>query len=225
MRVNWRTDWPQWVIIGGMLSFAALAWPSTPDQMPVHWNLYGEPDRFGGKFEGLFVVPLAGIAVYLVLAFAPRFDPGRANYAQFAQAVMILRTAVIAMLGAVYIGLQLAAHGSRIDISKLVALVIGGLFLVSGSVMGKLRPNWFFGIRTPWTLSSKEAWVKTHRLGGWLFVAGGFLIMLSSVAPAPWNGLAIAVVAFSVGIVTVVYSYFVWRSDPEKIPPAGTRPA
>ena len=46
--------------------------------------------------------------------------------------------------------------------------------------MGQIRSNFMMGIRTPWTLSSDLAWEKTHRLGGWLFMVAGALMIVGS---------------------------------------------
>ena len=104
-------------------------------------------------------------------------------------------------------------------------ILTGGLFVVLGNLLGKVRPNWFVGIRTPWTLSSKLAWDRTHRAGGWVFVLLGVLTMATAVLHAGWalRVLGVAGVASLLGL--VVYSYVLWRRDPEKTPPAGTQPA
>ena len=44
--------------------------------------------------------------------------------------------------------------------------------------MPKIRSNFFFGIKTPWTLSDPRVWERTHRLGGYCFFAGGILTVL-----------------------------------------------
>mgnify|MGYP000052596555 CR=1 FL=1 len=75
---------------------------------------------------------------------------------------------------------------TRLAILGITAPVLA--FAVVGGLMGKIRPNWFVGIRTPWTLTSKVAWVRTHRLGGWLFVAQGLLFVLSGLALLPFVG-------------------------------------
>ena len=93
-----------------------------------------------------------------------------------------------------------------------------------GNCLGKVRPSWFVGIRTPWTLSSKLAWTKTHRIGGWLFVVVGVGILIAAVVHSAWAipiGL-VSIVASSLGL--VVYSWFVWRTDPDRIHPVGTSP-
>lgn len=102
---------------------------------------------------------------------------------------------------------------------------MGALLVAIGSVLGKVRPNWFVGIRTPWTLSSKLAWTKTQRLGGWLLIAEGLIVMATGLLGGAW-ALGASLVAMVVGASwTVVYSYLVWRADPDKTAPAGTLPA
>lgn len=79
-----------------------LVWPSAPDQIPVHWGLAGQPDRYGGKFEGLLLLPLLTLGVYLVMLLVPRIDPRSANYAQFQGAYSIFRLSSVAVLALVY---------------------------------------------------------------------------------------------------------------------------
>ncbi len=69
------------------------------------------------------------------------------------------------------------------DIGRLVPLLVGGMTLVLGNVMPRARPNWWFGIRTPWTLSSDTVWTRTHRMGGYLMTAAGIITVLSVVLP------------------------------------------
>ena len=83
MKISWRTEWPMWLLLIGMFALAAASWGATPDRVPVHWGLNGSPDRWGGKFEGLMLMPLIALGIYLIMLFIPRIDPGRANYANF----------------------------------------------------------------------------------------------------------------------------------------------
>jgi len=136
-----------------------------------------------------------------------------------------IRVSVIALLAVIYAVVLLTARGVPVDMNRFIGLAVGAMFFVMGNVMGKLRPNWFFGVRTPWTLSSKRSWTHTHRLAGWVFVVGGMALITAGIVGRP-IGVVIASVMIVAGIVvSVVYSYFVWRSDPERVPPAGTLPA
>jgi uncharacterized membrane protein len=210
------------VLVLGMLLYAAAAWSEAPASFPVHWNLHGEVDRMGGRAEGLLVMPLVAALVALALRFLPRIDPGRANYANFASAYAWVRVLVLALLAGVYVLMQMAAHGRTASVAPAVAFLTGGLFFGLGNLLGKVRPNWFVGIRTPWTLSSAESWNRTHRAGGWVFVVTGLLTMAGAIVFDAGKVLAglIAVILLSV-LGLAIYSYLVWRGDPDKVPPAG----
>jgi uncharacterized membrane protein len=109
------------------------------------------------------------------------------------------------------IGVIRATRDASIDISSFVFVAVGLLFMVMGNVLGKVRKNFFLGIRTPWTLASDEVWAKTHRLGGWCFVIAGILMALMGVimppSAMPWAFGVIVAIA----LIPVVYSYFAYR--------------
>src|SRR5262249_32769783 len=126
---------------------------------------------------------------------------------------------------AIYVVSQLMARGYPLDSSAIVVTMTGVLLVVIGNFMGKIRPNWFVGIRTPWTLSSKVSWDRTHRLGGWLFIVGGIAMIASVAAPSSLRIGICASVPFAIVGICFVYSYFLWRADPDKQSPAGTVPA
>lgn len=224
IRISWKTEWPNWVLIAGMFILAAITWPSAPDRIPVHWNVYGQVDRYGGKVEGLLMLPLLSLGIYILMLFLPRIDPGRANYQRFAGAYSTIRVAVTALMAVICGVTNLWIRGYQVDMSLVVSLAVGALLIVIGNLMGKIRPNWFVGIRTPWTLSSKLSWTKTHRLGGWLFIVMGLAFIAAGIARSPWAFIAAAAIAIGSAVWMFVYSYLVWRDDPDKLPPAGTLP-
>jgi len=225
VKTSWRLEAPQIVLIAVMFAAAALAWPVAPDRIPVHWNAAGEVDRYGGKVEGLLLMPLIASGIYLLMRYLPNLDPGRANYARFGGVYATIRIAMLALMAAIQGVVLFSVLRRPMDMPLIVPVLVGSLFVLMGGLMGKIRPNWFVGIRTPWTLSSKVAWVRTHRLGGWLFVAQGLLFILSGLLGfSTFNGFVIASM-FAVIAALFAYSYVVWRADPEKQSPAGTQPA
>ncbi len=224
MKLTWRTEWLQWLLLAGMFLLAGITWARAPDRIPVHWGISGHVDRYGGKFEGLLLPPLVGLAIYLLMVWIPRIDPARANYQAFAGAYTTLRLAVLALVAALDGMLQLVIRGHAVRVQTVVPLLIGALFLVVGHVLGKLHPNWFVGIRTPWTLSSRLAWERTHRAGSRLFVALGLLVMLVAVVRAAWAIWFVLGAALAGALSLVTYSYFAWRSDPKRAPFPGSLP-
>jgi uncharacterized membrane protein len=226
MKFTWRTEWPLWVLLAAMFALAAVTWPNAPDKIPVHWGVNGEVNGYGGKFEGLLLLPLIALTLYLALLFLPRIDPGRANYVHFAGAYTVIRFAVLLVIALGYGVIHLWLRGHRAPVALLIPMFVGGLFVVMGSVMEKLRPNWFVGIRTPWTLSSKRAWTETHRVGGRVFMLVGVCLIVSGALRSTTAVIATIVIALVGMLGTVVYSYFVWRDDPDRAPLlAGNPPA
>jgi len=223
VKSDWRLELGMLLVIAAMFAAAAAVWPSAPDAIPVHWNVNGEVDRYGGRFEGLLLLPLAALVIYLLMRYLPRIDPLRANYARFSGAYTAIRAAVLALMAGIY-GMVIAwVQQKPVDMSKLVPAALGGLFLLLGSVLGKVKPNWFVGIRTPWTLSSARSWERTHRLGGWLFMGLGLLFLLTGVFGLGSAGVGVFGAMLAVVVVLFVYSYFVWRADPEKQAPGAPR--
>ena len=225
MKIDWRYELPQLAVLAAMFVAAAVCWPLVPERLPVHWNLAGEVDRYGGKFEGLLVVPLISLGLYGLFLVLPMIDPGRANYAGFWRTYTVIRCLCLGFMAAIFAATLTASLGVPLSMGRVISSALGVLFLVLGNYMGKIRPNWFVGVRTPWTLSSKVAWTKTHRLAGWLFMLAGAMFVLQ----ACWNARWLVIVQIIYGAIAlvslVVYSYWLWRSDPDRTPPAGTSPS
>ncbi|MCX6685079.1 MAG: SdpI family protein [Methanoregula sp.] len=85
-------------------------------------------------------------------------------------------------------------------------VMIGGLFVYIGFLMEHAEPNWFVGIRTPWTMSSEMVWKKTHQKGATLFKLAGALSFIGILAGI-YAWLFILIPAIAVATYTVVYSY------------------
>jgi uncharacterized membrane protein len=226
MKTTWTREWPQWAMLAAMFGLAIWRWPLTGDHVPVHWDGHGNVNGYGGRIEGLLLLPLASLGMYALLLFLPRLDPGRANYSQFAKSYDLLRTALLLLMFVIYGATLLAMAGYKIEMGYLAALSSGALFIVVGGVLGKMRPTWFVGIRTPWTLSSKTAWVKTHRVGGWTFLGIGLLQIVVALTLGPAYGLNLMPLLLLIAVPGLsVYSYLAWRDADDKMPPAGTLPA
>ena len=212
-------------VIAGMFIAAAVRWSSVPARLPVHWNAAGEVDRYGGRFEGLLLVPIITIALYLLLLFIPRIDPARANYESFRGPYLVIRVTMVVYMAFIYAITNLSFENEEnIAVDQFIVGAVAVLFVLIGAMMGKFRPNYFAGIRTPWTLTSKKSWVKTHRLGGWVFI----LSRIATGIGAIFGGIAAFITMFAVlipGIVLLfVYSYVVWKDDPDRVAAQDVRP-
>ncbi len=212
------------LIVGGalivaMLAVSAWAWPQIPSdtQIPVHWGVDGQPDGYGPKWLGLLGIPAVAVGIIGLLALLPRLEPRRENLERSSTAYVAIAIAVVAFLAGLHVLAVMAALGSQINTTAVVVAGTGVIFIVIGNFLGKTRSNWFFGIRTPWTLSSERSWARTHRLGGWLFVGIGLGVLVTTALFGATVGLWILLGGLLAGIVGLAaYSYLVWRDDPAR---------
>ena len=92
-------------------------------------------------------------------------------------------------------------------------LGVGLLFIFLGNFLTRVEPNWFIGIRTPWTLSSDTVWRKTHRTGGWVFVLGGFVLASGAFLPhGAFLPLFVVTILF-MPLIPIVQSYVLWKRE------------
>ena len=216
MKATWKADALALSMIAAMFVLAAVNWSSAPSEMPVHWNWAGDPDRLGGRFEGLFGLPLAAIGVYLLLLLLPRLDPRKKNYDAFTGPFAIIRTVVVGLLLGLHVVALLWIRGERAHLNALVAAEVGIALLLIGNYLPKVKSNWFVGVRTPWTLSSESSWRRTHGLAGWLFKVGGVVTVATALAfPELARQVLIGSLIAAAGT-SVVYSYIAWKNDPQR---------
>ncbi|MFN3834845.1 MAG: SdpI family protein [Glycocaulis sp.] len=205
-----------------LLAFAVWGWMVTPEgtQVPVHFAFDGSVNRYGSRFEAFALIPMGALILSGLFALAPLIDPRGANLLRSRPLVLVSWAGAVWLLAMVQGVITLAVTGVLADASwipRLAGVGTGALFVVIGNVMGKARPNWFFGIRTPWTLSSDRAWDVAHRWGGWLFVLAGLLSIGAMLAlPLTAGFIVLLVATFGAALIPSVLSYFVWRSDPER---------
>jgi len=212
------------VVIGGgiaiaMLAVSAWAWPQIPDgaQVPVHWGPSGEIDGYAAKWVGLLALPALTIGLVALLALIPRIEPRRDHLRRSWTAYLATSVAVLTLTGIIHGVVVLAALGNDVDLTAIVLISLGAMFVVIGNFLGKTRSNWFFGIRTPWTLSSELSWARTHRVGGWLFIGVGVLVLLTTVVLGSEAALWVMLGSLLPGVAALfAYSYLVWRDDPAR---------
>jgi uncharacterized membrane protein len=193
------------------LVVGAILYSHLPERVPIHWNVYGEIDGYGGRFTGAFGIPLLTLAAYVTMIVSPRIDPKRKNYEKFTGAYNAFIAAFVLFMLTLYGAILLVSFGYDLDIGMITPIGLGLLFIVMGNYLTRVRHNYFFGIKTPWTLASETVWRRTHRVGGILFVAAGLLTIASVVArPVPRFIITLSYI-LGASLVSVVYSYLVYR--------------
>lgn len=180
----------KWKYINWMLLFLCIAsftahlilYPKFPDQVPVHWGIDGEVDRYSSKTSVLF---LAALPLFICILFylIPMIDPRRKNYRYHTKAYHVCLSLTVLLLIVFNWVSSLIALGYQFDISQIIIFGIGILFIGLGNYMPQIRPNYYFGVRTPWAIENPWVWKKTQRMGGILFLIMGVVLLPFSFLP------------------------------------------
>ena len=182
-----------------------------PDRVPTHWNFKGQVNGWSSKGFGAFFFPIVNAAMYLLLLLLPIIAPRRERYEQFAKPYHIVKSAIVAFMTLIYFYTGFAGLGYKMPpMNTLISVSMGILFIIIGNYLGKVKSNWFMGIRTPWTLSNEEVWNKTHRLGGKLFVVGGFISIVGSLMPTNVLWIIFIIDILIITLVPTIYSYWLY---------------
>ncbi len=208
--MNTRTaDILCFLLILATIAVAAWLYPSLPDRIPTHWNAAGEIDDYSGKPWGVIVLPLAAVFSWALMKIIPLISPKGFRTTDFQDVINVFQVALVGFLSLVAVLMLFAGLGHEVYINNIVPIGVGLLFIVIGNYMGKVRKNFFIGIRTPWTLASDEVWSRTHRLAGRVFMLCGVLLAAAAFLPRMPLALILAVVAAA--FVPLVYSYVLYR--------------
>lgn len=168
-----------WVILLLPYLYLAVSWDHIPARVPTHFGISGAPDDWSAKSSLLYMPAVIGLLMYFLMLVIPYLDPKK-KIQQMGEKYYYLRFALslfFSLLSACLIYFSIAGTMEK---NNFLFALIGAMFAVFGNYFQVLRPNYFIGIRTPWTLENEEIWKKTHRLGGRIWLAGGLLIVIMS---------------------------------------------
>ncbi|MEO7020156.1 MAG: SdpI family protein [Ktedonobacteraceae bacterium] len=204
-----------WAIIAMQIVIAIAAFPFMPAVVPVHWGANGQPNGYSSKLLATLLFPgmSIGISVLLpvLMGISPRLGD-RSNVVANARVCNMLMAGITLFLLILQLSTTMVALGMNIGIIFVMNLSMAVLFIFLGNYMGKLRRNFWMGIRTPWTIASDVVWERTHRLGGWLMVTVGLLgIPFSFVPQLRIFGMVVLIVL--VAIFLYIYSYLCYRQN------------
>jgi immunity protein, SdpI family len=205
--------WLPALLILATLAFSIAAYTRLPERIPIHWNASGEPDDYGSRAFGAFLLPAVLVGLWGLLLALPKVDPRSANIEKFRDTYDVFVIAIVAVLCVLHIGVVGSALGWPVRVGRLTPASIGVLFLFLGALLPRFKSNFFFGIRTPWTLSSDTVWARTHQVGGYVVALMGLLLIGAGIIGthrwflvAIWGSMVLAI-----GL--LVYSYLLWRGE------------
>ena len=207
-----KKEWYIFLIALAPFIASGVLWNEVPDTVPVHYNFQGEPDRYGYKGELLLLVPGISFGVYLLLLFVPAIDPKK-KIETNQKAIRAVRVITVIFMDAVYVVTLALAMGYELDLSMYIMISVGALFFILGNYMNSIKPNYFIGLRTPWTLENPEVWKRTHRLGSKLWMIGGIVIMASPfIDTSKQLGISLSmIIIIPLALIPLIYSYVIYN--------------
>lgn len=202
-----------------LLPFIYLAsiWNDLSDRVPVHWDVAGEVDRYGNKAEMILIPFLLPLLTYVLFSVIPMIDPKKKLQAmgnKYYQLKFVI-TAITSVLAMFIIYATKTGASAKID---YIFIILGILYLVLGNYFKTIKPNYFIGIKTPWTLNDEDNWRETHRLGGKLWFIGGLIIVVLSLFGSEiWMERLFIIITLVITVIPVTYSYLLFKRSAKSI--------
>lgn len=199
------------------LGYLLFIWDSVPQEVAMRFNMKGEASRFQDKLSLLAIMGFMtaiNFGVYLLLVNIHKIDPKRAKAGQSDTFYKIASGTVLFMTAISLIIIFASVSPDNKIWQKAIVPLMGALFAFLGNVMYNIKPNYFAGIRVPWTLNDEDNWKKTHRLGGRLWFIGGIAIIIVGLAlPILWANIAMQVILVIIVIIPISYSFRLFKKN------------
>jgi uncharacterized membrane protein len=158
-------------------------------------------------------MPIVIVGLTGLFTILPKVDPKGENYAKFLDTYWLIANVVLAFTGVAHALIVANGMGYTVQVDRLLPVGVGLLLAFLGNYLTRVEPNWFIGIRTPWTLSSDTVWRRVHRTAGWLFVIAGLVVAAAAFAPrGAFLPVWMVTIILAAGI-PVVQSYVLWKRE------------
>jgi uncharacterized membrane protein len=196
-------------VVLSSLAGTILAYPQLPPVVPIHWDAHGQINGWGPKWSLFFYGPGMMLGIVLLFSALPWLSPKKFGVDSFRSTYLYIMVMIVAMLAYCQLLIVISALGVALDVSRAVEGGVCLMIALLGNVLGKVRRNFFVGIRTPWTIANEQVWNATHRLGAKTFFAGGLLGLVAVILRAPfWLPVTAVIVAV---LIPVIYSLMFYK--------------
>lgn len=164
-----------------------------PSDIPIGWTVTGEVSAFKPKIHVFAIGPgLLGLHALLALGL-PKIVKGPFGIDRFRPTwflVMILTQSTIFVL---FLIIVFGSLHPEFPMDRAIFVSASIAFALIGNQLGKVRRNWFIGIRMPTTLGDDRTWDQTMRMAARLAVLAGITsALLATIAPL-WTCSAVLV--------------------------------
>jgi uncharacterized membrane protein len=139
----------------------------------------------------------------------PWLSPNKFEVESFCATYLYIMIVIVALLAYCQLLVLISALGMVLDVSRALEGGVCLLIVLLGNVMGKVRRNFYVGVRTPWTIANEQVWNATHRFAAKTFFAGGLLGLVAVILRAPfWLPITAILIA---ALAPVIYSLVFYK--------------
>lgn len=216
MHINWKKELWFWFMLLLPLAYLAWVWNKLPQSVPIHFNMEGKANGWSNRTQLWLIITLIPSSLYLLMLLIPKIDP-KNKISQMGERYNVLRLVLTLFITLVNLLIIFtASRGGFRQMGDFSFLLIGALFIFLGNYLPVTQPNYFIGLRTPWTLHSNDVWKQTHRLAGKTMFAAGLIIIITGLLvpnQKAWKGDSILWIVLTSVSIPAVYSYFLWKKE------------
>jgi uncharacterized membrane protein len=197
------------VLIAAVVASTVASYPHLPNMVPMHWDAHGNVNGWGPKWTLFAINPGIMAMTLLIFYVLPWLSPKQFAVELFRSTSLYIMVTMLALLAYIHLLILAASLSWMVDVGRAVEGGICLLLALMGNVLGKVRRNFFIGVRTPWTIANEQVWNATHRFAAKTFFGGGIVGLLAILLHAPF-WLPIAAI-FTAALAPVIYSLVFYK--------------
>ncbi|MCD7892984.1 MAG: SdpI family protein [Erysipelotrichaceae bacterium] len=181
------------------------------DVIPIHWNFHFEIDGYGSRYIFL-ALSLLPVVMYYGFDFINRLDERLKKYESKSNDYEIIRIIItLLMLAIDIIWMYMCFYPQgNMEVAMSVVFCLSLLFL--GNYMPTIPMNYYVGIRFPWTVKNEIVWKKTHKMGGYMYVVTGLMMLILTILNLCRFEFIVVIILVET-LVIGIYSYVMYRKE------------
>jgi uncharacterized membrane protein len=197
------------LLTAAVLVATLVAYPHLPSSVATHWDVHNQPNGYSPKWALFLIGPGLMAGTMLLMYFLPWLSPKRFEVDSFRSTYLQIMLMLVSMLAYFFAVALWAGVGHPLNVGRALVGGVSLLFALLGNVMGKIRRNFYIGVRTPWALANERVWNATHRFAARTFVVGGLAgLALTAIGLDGWP----TVVTLMAGaLLPVLYSLLFYK--------------
>lgn len=217
MKFNLKKEVPIFLLFVAPFAFLGFMWGKLPQVVPTHFNSAGMPDAYSDKSALLGMILFIMGLSYILFLVTPYIDP-KGKIKQMGNKFYSIKLLIMFFMAVLSCFIVYAAHKPNFMQSNALMMLIAALIAVLGNYFKTIKPNYFVGIRTPWTLENETVWKKTHEFAGkWWLMGGIVLVILGFFLPNGKYSVVVLIGALLLATISAWYSYKVFLEEKKKI--------